>query len=44
MSAADDSRAGTEPTRLRLTDSDCGIPEVVRSEEAAVGAMVFSIT
>lgn len=31
-------------TRLKLTDSDCGIPEVVRSEEAAVGAMVFSIT
>lgn len=44
ISATDDSSADIELTRLRLADSDSGIPEVVRCEEAAVGVSVSSMT
>lgn len=44
INAADDARAGLEVTSLRLTDKDPGTPEVVRCEDAAVGAMVEDIT
>lgn len=44
MRATDETWAGFELTRLRLTAKGPGIPDVVRSEEAAVGVRVSSIT
>lgn len=40
MSPVDESRPGTLVALLRSTDKDSGIPEVVRSEGAAVGVRV----
>lgn len=44
IKAADDTRAGFELTRLRLMDRESGIPEVVRSDGAAVGVRVADST
>lgn len=42
--AADDARTISELSRLKFADKASGIPEVVRAEEAAVGAIVEEIT
>lgn len=40
MSGADDIRDVSELMRLRLTDKAGGIPEVVRADDGAVGAIM----
>ena len=44
ISAADDARTISELSRLKFAGNASGIPEVVRAEEAAVGAIVEEIT
>lgn len=44
IKAADDSRATLDVTRLRFTDKDSGMPDVVNSEKAAVGTSVEEST
>lgn len=43
IKAADEYKLGVALTRLRSTDNDFGTPEVVRSEDAAIGAKVSEI-
>ncbi|KAL1873535.1 hypothetical protein Daus18300_003898 [Diaporthe australafricana] len=44
INAADDARDMSELSRLMFADSTSGMPEVVKAEEAAVGANVDEIT
>lgn len=44
ISAADDARAISELSRLKFAGNAWGMPEVVKAEEAAVGAIVDEIT
>lgn len=44
IKAADDARTISELSRLKFADNASGIPEVVRAEETAVGAIVEEIT
>lgn len=44
IKAADDARDMSELSRLMFADSTAGMPEVVKAEEAAVGANVDEIT
>lgn len=44
IKATDDSRAVLDETRLRFTDKDSGMPDVVNSEKVAVGTSVEEST